>query len=157
MMMLMWTKMMMMMLMMMMLTLAQSPPSPPQRGGGQGAAGSPGGGGGGALKETDVEAFRERLFAKVGEARSYNTGDKLITEGQVRRSPAARVRSSRHCSPIGFTSSAPPLDADHTCARLPLTWCFRWLFRWLFRWHIFAAKHICAGRVQNYLKSDVAN
>jgi len=33
--------------------------------------------------DTDVEAFREKLFADVGQARTYNAGDLIIEEGKL--------------------------------------------------------------------------
>ena len=51
-------------------------------------------GGSSQLKENDVEAFRERLFAKVGDPKLFSQGDKLIVEGQV-RTPTLRLSVAR--------------------------------------------------------------
>lgn len=51
-------------------------------------------GGSSQLKENDVEAFRERLFAKVGDPKSFAQGEKIIIEGQV-NTPTPRFSVAR--------------------------------------------------------------
>jgi hypothetical protein len=52
--------------------------------------------------DSDVEAFRENLFSKVGELRSYAPNDVLIEEGKVCRvtpPPPFTVLSAQRASP----------------------------------------------------------